>query len=374
MRNIKYALPLCLALLLSGCRTGAEERPQQPPPVTEPPVTEPPAPPVVPDEPETPVQGAAIIYDTDFGLDVDDVGALAMLHVLADRGEATLLGVVSNVSDPYSPAAIDVINTYYGRPDVPVGLAEGGYYAEAYPYWRDPSPRYIKDLTETFPHDTSTNSAEVPTAVAVYREVLAAQPDRSVTVVSVGFMQNMSALLASGPDAFSPLAGPALVRQKVKKLVIMGGAHPGSRKDLYLAGGREMDASFAKHVLETWPTETVFNTGEVCGSVTNGQTLAKTTPEDNPVRASYTMFFGREGRGRTSWDLCSVLFSVRGLSGPEGRYFDTLTDEHLTLSSEGVSRWVAPGNDRHVRLTRTMGRRELQRLLEDFITTQPIEK
>lgn len=373
MRKIKYALPLCLALLLAGCRTGAEEElPQQPPPVTEPPVTDPPAPPMVPDRPETPLQGAAIIYDTDFGLDVDDVGALAMLHVLADRGEATILGVVSNVSDPYSPAAIDVINTYYGRPDIPVGLAEGGYYAEAYPYWRDPSPRYIKNLAETFPHDTSADPAEVPTAVAVYREVLAAQPDRSVTVVSVGFMQNMSALLASGPDVFSPLDGPALVRQKVKKLVIMGGAHPGSSKDLYLAGGREMDASFAKDVLETWPTETVFNTGEVCGAVTNGQTLAKTTPEDNPVRASYTMFFGREGRGRTSWDLCSVLVSVRGLSGPEGRYFDTLTDEHLTLSSQGVSRWVAPGNDRHVRLTRTMDRRVLQRLLEDFITAMPV--
>ncbi len=366
---LRYVLPMCFALLLAACRTGAEELPKQPPPVTDPP-----APPVVPDEPETPLRGAAIIYDTDFGLDVDDVGALAMLHVLADRGEVALLGVVSNVSDPYSPAAIDVINTYYGRPDIPVGLAEGQYYAEAYPYWREPSPRYIKDLAETFPHDTSVDPAEVPTAVAVYRKVLAAQPDRSVTVVSVGFMQNMSALLASGPDAFSPLAGPALVRQKVKKLVIMGGAHPGSSKDLYLAGGREMDASFAKHVLETWPTETVFNTGEVCGSVTNGQTLAATTPEDNPVRASYTMFFGREGRGRTSWDLCSVLYSVRGLSGPEGRYFDTLTDEHLTLSREGISRWVAPGNERHVRLTRTIDRRVLQRLLEVFITTPPAGK
>ena len=253
-------------------------------------------------------------------------------------------------------------------------MAEGPYYTEAYPYWRDPSPRYIKDLAEMFPHDTSVDPAEVPTAVAVYRSVLAAQPDRSVTVVSVGFMQNMSALLASGPDEYSPLGGTELVRQKVKELVIMGGAHPGSTKDLYLTGGREMGAEFAIDVLENWPTVTVFNTGAVCGSLTNGQTLAATTPETNPVRASYTMFFGREGKGRTSWDLCSVLYSVRGLSGPEGRYFDTLTDEHLTLSSEGVSRWVEPGNDRHVRLTRTMDKNVLQGLLEDFITTPPAEK
>lgn len=371
MRTLsRYALLTFSALLLSGCDSGASQPPSaQPPPA---PVTDTPAPPEVPNAPE--VQGAAILYDTDFGLDVDDVGALALIHVLADRGEVTLLGVVSNVSDPYAPAAIDVINTYYGRPDVPIGLAQGSFYTKAYPYWRDPSPRYIKTLAETFPHDTPTNPAEVPTAVEVYRKVLAAQPDHSVTVVSVGFMQNMSALMASGPDAHSSLGGMALIRQKVKELVIMGGAHPGSTNDLYLAGGREMDASFAIDVLAHWPTVAVFNTGEVCGAISNGQTLARATPETNPVRASYTMFFGREGRGRASWDLCSVLYSVRGLSGPEGRYFGTLADEHLTLSRSGVSRWVAPGNSRHIRLTRELDGAVLQGLLEDLITTPPLSR
>lgn len=364
---------LLTALLLAACSQEAPTPPAEPP-VTEPPVTEPPItePPETPDPPEA--QGVTLIYDTDFGLDVDDVGALAMIHALADQGEATLLGVVSNVSDPYAPAAIDVINTYYGRPDIPIGLAEGAFYSEAYPYWRNPAPRYIQDLAAQFPHDTSTDPDEIPTAVATYRKLLAAQPDRSVIVMSVGFMQNLSGLMASGPDRYSDLGGMALIRQKVKELVIMGGAHPGSSKDLYLTGGREMDASHAKAVLEGWPTTTVFNTGEVCGSINNGQTLAATTPESNPVRASYTMFFGREGVGRNSWDLCSVLYSVRGLSGPEGRYFDTHTDEHLTLSEDGVSRWVTPGNGRHIRLTRTLEHGTMQRLLEDFITTPPKNK
>jgi hypothetical protein len=277
---------LALLLALAAC---TQDDTARTPPDPAPPITDPAPPPEQPTPPET--RGTAVFYDTDFGLDVDDVGALAMIHALADLGELTLLGVVSNVSDPYSPAAIDVINTYYGRPDIPIGLAEGSYYLEAYPYWRDPAPRYIVDLAETFPHDTSTDPAEIPTAVEVYRKVLAAQPDNSVTVLSVGFMQNMSGLLASGPDEHSPLSGPELVAQKVDELVIMGGAYPGSNKDLYLTGGRDMDASYAIDVLENWPTTTVFNTGEVCGSVVNGQTLATATPEDNPVRASYTMFF-----------------------------------------------------------------------------------
>jgi len=366
----KYALlTVATLLLLASCNNEVPEPPTAP---TPPPVTDPPTPPEEPGEPEPPAaEGVAILYDTDFGLDVDDVGALAMIHALADRGEATLLGVVSNVSDPYAPAAIDVINTYYGRPDIPIGLAEGAFYTEAYPYWRDPSPRYIKDLAEDFPHDTSTDPARIPTAVETYRAVLAAQPDSSVTVVSVGFMQNMSDLMASGPDEHSPLGGTALIRQKVKELVIMGGAHPGSTKDLYLTGGREMNASFAQDVLTNWPTRTVFNTGEVCGAITNGETLAERTPESNPVRASYTMFFGREGVGCNSWDFCSVLYTVRGLAGPEGTYFDTHTGEHLTLSDDGVSSWVAPGNSRHVRLTRALDKEVMEEMYEDFITTPP---
>ena len=31
-----------------------------------------------------------VIFDTDMGPDYDDVGAIAMLHALADKGEATI--------------------------------------------------------------------------------------------------------------------------------------------------------------------------------------------------------------------------------------------------------------------------------------------
>jgi hypothetical protein len=69
-----------------------------------------------------------------------------------------------------------------------------------------------------------------------------------------------------------------------------------------------------------------------------------------------------------------VLYSARGLSGPEGSYFESHTNEHLTLSSEGVSAWVAPGNARHVRLTRALERGEMQSLLEDFLTAPPANR
>ena len=112
----------------------------------------------------------------------------------------------------------------------------------------------------------------------------------------------------------------------------MGGHYPSSDKDLYLTGGREMDSSYAIKVINDWPTEIVFNPGPVCQDVSNGQTLAAATPKTNPVRAAYTLFFEKEGKSRTSWDLCTVLYAVRGTTGPEGRYFDVRQDERLTLS------------------------------------------
>lgn len=361
-----YFLALLLTLSLAACSSD-NAAPSVP--------TEPPAPetPTSPEGPATnPVApGVRIIYDTDFGMDVDDVGALALLHVLADKGELELLGVVSNVRDLYAPTAIDVINTYYGRPDIPIGLTSAPYYAEAYAYWRDPDPRYIKPLSESFPHDLTPAPGAVPDAVATYRKLLAAQPDGSVKIVSVGFLQNLAGLLTSPPDETSALDGAALIQKKVEKLVIMGGHYPSSDKDLYLTGGREMDSSHAIKVIDDWPTEIVFNTGPVCQAVSNGQTLATATPETNPVRAAYTLFFEKEGEGRTSWDLCSVLYAVRGTTGPEGRYFEVRQDERLTLSEDGHNAWVAPGNSRHRRLTRVMADDTLRDLLETLLVTPP---
>ena len=52
--------------------------------------------------------------------DVDDVGALATLHALADRGEVKLLGVLYSEVHSFGAVARDAINTWYGR-NVPVG-------------------------------------------------------------------------------------------------------------------------------------------------------------------------------------------------------------------------------------------------------------
>ena len=61
----------------------------------------------------------ALIIDTDAATDCDDAGALAVAHALQNRGECKILAVVTSNKDIYSIGAIDAINTWYGRGNIP---------------------------------------------------------------------------------------------------------------------------------------------------------------------------------------------------------------------------------------------------------------
>ena len=321
------------------------------------------------EEYDNPGRGVRIILDTDFGFDVDDVGALSVLNALADNGEAKILAVMTPVTDSYATGAMDAVNTFYGRPNVPLGQntsAPSRYrWDNAHPYWRTPSTRFIANLTKEFPNNVGT---DVPSAVSLYRETLAAQPDRSVKIVVVGFHKNLADLLKSGADGYSSLSGKELVDRKVRQLVVMGGSYPSSDRDFNLNSGPGRDASDAQRVLETWPTEIVFTPGNVCGDVSTGQTLRD--PRNNPVARAYEVFFGRTGAGRSSWDLCSVLYAVRGLRGPGSDYFRLETGERLTLRDDGHSAWVS-GKSNHKRLVRTTSSTRLKDVLNKLLTQAP---
>ena len=66
-----------------------------------------------------------IVFDTDMIGDYDDVGAMAVLHKLADAGECEILATVSSTHSNASVGTIEILNRYYGRPDIPVGAAKG---------------------------------------------------------------------------------------------------------------------------------------------------------------------------------------------------------------------------------------------------------
>src|SRR5688500_11719331 len=87
-----------------------------------------------------------VIFDTDMDSDCDDVGALSLLHALADRGEADILATPVSSRHPWSGPCTDAINTFRGRPDLPIGVPKARGASEQ-------GSRYAKAIAESFPND-----------------------------------------------------------------------------------------------------------------------------------------------------------------------------------------------------------------------------
>src|SRR5580698_9433222 len=67
-----------------------------------------------------------VIFDTDMGNDVDDALALAMLHAFASRGELELLAVTLSKGNPWAAEYVRLVDEYYGRGSIPVGIVHDG--------------------------------------------------------------------------------------------------------------------------------------------------------------------------------------------------------------------------------------------------------
>ena len=275
-------------------------------------------------------QPVKLILDTDMSGDADDAGTLALLHALADRGECELLAVLTNRKDKTnaSAAAVDAINTYYGRPDIPIGTDKQG------PTDLQRTSLYTEALRDGFPNDVGPDDL-APDALDVYRRVLAAQPDRSVTVCSVGALSNLAELCRREPD---------LLRTKVRRLVVMGGEFPDSnRPETNIRTHREA----ARVVAAQWPGEIIWQGFEIGQVLITGEQL-KWTPRDNPVRRAYEL---RQHRGRPSieggqpsYDQAAALFAVRGA---EPAFWETVTGGRVLVDAEGRTVWQTDPAARH---------------------------
>ena len=313
-----------------------------------------------------------IILDLDLAEDVDDAGALATLHALADRGEAEILGVLISSRNEWVAPCADAINTWYGRPDLPVGYQRGltyGYRNTKDPDRETPSS-YAEKVARAFPHDLPRGS-DAPAAAPLCRRLLAAQPDGSVTIVTVGFLVNLRELLDSRPDEHSPLDGEALVKQKVKQWVCMGGIFPSGR---FPDGQGEYnlmwDTVASVRAVNDWPTPVVFSGFAIGAAVKVGARLRE-TPETNPVRACYRHY--NDLTDREAWDQTAVLYAVRGAA----EYWK-LSEPGMCLMharvGHGYNEWIPSPLKRHRYLIEAMPPAEVGKAIEDLMIAPPRSK
>ena len=164
-----------------------------------------------------------VILDCDMGSSTDDLFALMMLYRYMDMKRCNLLGVIVDRMGRANADIVDVMNNFYGYPDIPIGLETNGqkdthvwitYHNLPYARTTDAVPMFKR---------TVGDNGTYMEGYKLYRKMLAEQPDKSVTIASIGFVTTLARLLESGPDEYSPLSGVELVRAKVKTIYAMGG-------------------------------------------------------------------------------------------------------------------------------------------------------
>jgi inosine-uridine nucleoside N-ribohydrolase len=301
-----------------------------------------------------------IIFDTDLGPDYDDVGALAFLHAMADSGKAEILATIASNKHELVAPCIEVINTYFGRADLPIGAPKSpGVSMTASQHWPD-------SLAAKYRH-TIQSTDNVPDAVHVYRKILASQPDNSVTIVTVGFLTNMANLLKSGPDDNSPFTGIELVSRKVRLLVSMAGSFPGGREFNVF-----MDSLSSRYAFENWPGEVIFTGFEIGREIFTGLRLVASEVKESPVKDVFRISMHlSEGdkNGRMSWDETAVLIGIYGTEG----FFDSKRGT-IIVNNDGSNKWADDPQGKHQYVIQKMPVPEMTKFIEDRMMHTPIIK
>jgi inosine-uridine nucleoside N-ribohydrolase len=309
-------------------------------------------------------QPTPVIFDTDVGNDIDDALALAMLHAMESRGEVKILAVTITKGNEWAAPYVDLVDTFYGRPNIPIGMVRDGKTPSSSPMLEVPSNERSTDGAYVYPHDILRGS-DAQDAVPLLRKTLASQSDRSVVVIQVGFSTNLARLLETNGDTFSPLDGISLVRQKVKTLVLMGGNFSTGKPEFNI----QQDVPAARELFAKWPTPVICSGFEIGQRLLFPATAIETRfsyVANHPVADAYRHYM-KMPYDRPAWDLTAVLYAVR----PNDDYFSLSGRGTVQFGDDGSTKFTpsASGNTRYLVLNPTNSPKILDVLID--LSSQP---
>ena len=300
-----------------------------------------------------------VIFDSDMGPDYDDVGAITLLHAFADSGYIKILATVASTKYEGVAAVFNVLNTYFKKPDIMIGVPKGkALELKDNQHWTD-------TLLQKYPHKIKTND-EVVSATETYRKALASQADRSVTIITVGFLTNLADLLQSLPDKHSTLNGKELVNKKVKQLVCMAGSFPAGNEF-----NVRMDASASQYVFDNWPTPVLLSGVEIGFTINTGLPLVNNNSiQNSPVKDAYRISIPmspQDSAGRMSWDQTAVLIAVKGYKP----WWKTETGK-MIVAKDGSNKW-SKQSSLHSYIVEAQPPSVVQELINKLMMHQPVK-
>ncbi len=246
--------------------------------------------------------GPIIILDTDMGPDVDDALALAMLHGYANEGSANIGAVTLSRNSDWGVKYISLLNTYYGRSQIPIGSFKGSTGKD-----NDEANWFSRSVVAggRYPFDQSMSVASVPAGHEVMRSVLEQSAPGRVVIVQVGFSTNTAELLRRYPD---------LVREKAPTLSIMAGqsgnpSHRDFNTKFALEDARKVWADWPHKIIQSEDSvgrNLLYPYEEITGRLgTNHPIRRSYEAADLPQHKDNPPFYDMR-----TWDLTSVMEAV----------------------------------------------------------------
>ena len=278
---------------------------------------------------QAPVQ---MILDSDFGSSTDDLFALMMLHHYIDEGKVDLKGIVVDREGEKNAALVDVFNTYYGHPNIPVALERNGV----------KNPRCfipysgitdLKDAQGNPLFKRSFDASKCPEGYKLYRQLLSQADDHSIVVVAIGFATTLSQLFESGADEYSNLNGVELFGKKVKSVYIQSGRFESGDS---LCGYNMRAASKQSAIFYDKLPKNVdlimspSNIGDLMDYLPKDVLVDLSYTELNPIKAVYTNYTC--DTGQRMWDTNCLVQAVLG-------------DEAYHLSPRGWVTFIDKGEE-----------------------------
>lgn len=302
-----------------------------------------------------------VIFETDMGNDIDDALALDMLYKYLDQDKIELLAISNNKNSGYSIPFLDIMNNWYGYPNIPLSNVADGANSEG-------DSRNYAQATVEFTNDNNTafersfsEYENIPESTEFYRKVLAQQPDTSVTIVSVGFSTNIARLLDSKPDQYSDLSGKELIAKKVKLLSMMAGNF---EDESFAEYNVKVDVPAAKKVFDEWPTPIVVSPFEVGNKI---EYPAQSIQNDfgwavpHPLVIAYEAYLEMP-YDRPTWDLTSVLYAVEG---NQKDFFKASDNGTISVQDNGYTTFEKNDAGKHVYLS--VNAEQAERIKTHFI-------
>lgn len=303
----------------------------------------------LPQEKQQPIQ---MILDSDFGSSTDDLFALMMLNHYIDDGLVDLKGVIVDREGEKNAGIVDIFNTYYGHPEIPVGLERNGV----------KNPRCfipyngicdLKDAKGNPLFKRSLDTAKLPDGYKLYRQLLSKAEDKSIVIVAIGFATTLSQLIESGADEYSNLSGEQLLDKKVKSIYIQSGRFEAGDS---LCGYNMRAASRQSAIFYDRLPRSVdlimspSNIGDGMNYLPQDVLVDLSTTEVNPIKSVYTNYTC--DTGQRMWDTNCLVNAVLGdkeyIMSPRGWVtFVDKGEESLMLFKQdpaGNARYQLPGD------------------------------